>query len=200
MVIQRTFRSYMRNRDWAWFTIIQKTRPLIGMPNPEEELAILENIAKEKYGAYEEQLETKKKLEAENEVLRNEIGGLKERLQNEQGDLSSYEEKIAKLNTQNADLEAQLAENMEKIKQEECLLKEREIHAKEREIHAENMTKAKEEIQRLTAEAASKTVAMVPSRGCDHFLSGKNFAFTARTSCSVSIFCHNGGCIQGHGL
>ena len=124
MVIQRTFRSYIRNRDWAWFTIIQKTRPLIGMPNPEEELANLENIAKEKYGAYEEQLETKNKLEAENDVLRNEIGGLKERLQNEQGDLSSYEEKIAKLNTQNADLEAQLSENTEKIKQEESLLKD----------------------------------------------------------------------------
>ena len=29
-VVQRTLRSYIRNRDWAWFKIIQKTRPLIG--------------------------------------------------------------------------------------------------------------------------------------------------------------------------
>merc|ERR1711892_1610112 len=64
-VIQRTFRSYMRNRDWGWFKIIQKTRPLIGMVNVEEELAILESKANEKFGAYEEQLETKTKLEAE---------------------------------------------------------------------------------------------------------------------------------------
>ena len=122
MVIQRTFRSYIRNRDWAWFKIIQKTRPLIGMVNVEEELAILENIAKEKYGAYEDQLETKKKLEAENDELRNEISDLKDKLQREQGDLSSYEEKIDQLTTQNADLELQLSTNLEKIREEENVI------------------------------------------------------------------------------
>ena len=126
MVVQRTFRSYIRNRDWAWFKIIQKTRPLIGMVNVEEELAILENIAKEKFGAYEEQLETKKKLEAENDELKTEISDLKDKLQQEQGDLSSYEEKIAKLNTQKADLEVQLHENLEKIQVEEKILKDGE--------------------------------------------------------------------------
>merc|ERR1719367_1154464 len=29
-------------RDWGWFVIIQKTRGLIGLPNPEEELRQLE--------------------------------------------------------------------------------------------------------------------------------------------------------------
>ena len=118
-VIQRTLRSYIRNRDWAWFKIIQKTRPLIGMVNVEEELGILENLAKEKYGAYEEQLETKKKLEAENEDLKGEIESLKERLKQEQGDLSFYEEKIENLNTDNENLEAQLAKNKEILKEEE---------------------------------------------------------------------------------
>merc|ERR1719323_2144904 len=44
-VCQRNFRKYMALRDWGWFVIIQKTRPLIGMPNPEEELRILEEQA-----------------------------------------------------------------------------------------------------------------------------------------------------------
>merc|ERR1712180_523038 len=35
---QRNFRKYLDNRDWGWFVIIQKTRGLIGLPNPEEEL------------------------------------------------------------------------------------------------------------------------------------------------------------------
>ena len=118
-VIQRTLRSYIRNRDWAWFKIIQKTRPLIGMVNVEEELGILENLAKEKYGAYEEQLETKKKLEAENDDLKGEISSLRERLKQEQGDLSSFEEKIESLNTENQDLEDQLAKNQEILKEEE---------------------------------------------------------------------------------
>eukprot|EP00092_Neocalanus_flemingeri_P016779 GFUD01018148.1.p1 GENE.GFUD01018148.1~~GFUD01018148.1.p1 ORF type:complete len:1458 (+),score=511.32 GFUD01018148.1:400-4374(+) len=132
-VIQRTFRSYMRNRDWGWFKIIQKTRPLIGMVNVEEELAILESMANDKFGAYEEQLETKKRLESENEDLKGEILGLKEKLTSEQGDLSSYEEKIAKISTQKADLEVQLAANQEKLVEEERYKAEVESDSKDTE-------------------------------------------------------------------
>ena len=41
------------------FIIIQRTRPLIGLPNPEEELRILEEKANATYGVYKEQLDTK---------------------------------------------------------------------------------------------------------------------------------------------
>merc|ERR1712158_211926 len=39
---QRNFRKYLASRDWGWFVLIQKTRGLIGLPNPEEELRLLE--------------------------------------------------------------------------------------------------------------------------------------------------------------
>merc|ERR1711997_188769 len=61
-VIQRNFRKFQTLRSWGWFIIIQKTRPLIGQVNLEQELAILEEKAKTAYGAYLEQVETKKKL------------------------------------------------------------------------------------------------------------------------------------------
>merc|ERR1711936_150632 len=64
-VCQRNFRKYMALRDWGWFVIIQKTRPLIGMPNPEEELRLLEEKANATYGVYKEKLDTKEKLLAE---------------------------------------------------------------------------------------------------------------------------------------
>merc|ERR1719430_1399725 len=63
IVAQRNFRKYLSMRTWGWFVIIQKTRPLVGMPNPEEELRILEEQANKTYGAYEEQLKTKAHLE-----------------------------------------------------------------------------------------------------------------------------------------
>merc|ERR1711944_311146 len=44
-VIQRNFRKYQTLRSWGWFIIIQKTRPLIGQANPEEELRLLEEKA-----------------------------------------------------------------------------------------------------------------------------------------------------------
>merc|ERR1711988_309454 len=76
MVIHRNFRKYVSHRDWPWFTIIQKTRPLIGMVNVEEELRILEEKANEAYGAYKEQLDTKAKLEAENVELEAELAAV----------------------------------------------------------------------------------------------------------------------------
>merc|ERR1712072_927203 len=58
-VVQRNFRKYMDLRTWGWFVIIQKTKPLIGQVNLEDELRMLEEAAVAKFGAYEEQLKTK---------------------------------------------------------------------------------------------------------------------------------------------
>merc|ERR1712227_726386 len=63
-VCQRNFRKFASLRNWGWFIIIQKTRPLIGQVNLEEELRLLEEKANGTYGLYQEQLETKKRLEA----------------------------------------------------------------------------------------------------------------------------------------
>merc|ERR1712198_44652 len=64
-VAQRNFRKYLQMRDWGWFVIIQKTRGLIGLPNPEEELRLLEEKAKATYGKYKEALDVTAALEGE---------------------------------------------------------------------------------------------------------------------------------------
>ena len=43
--------------------IIQKTKPLIGQVNLEDELRMLEEKAEASYGAYQQQLQTKAKLQ-----------------------------------------------------------------------------------------------------------------------------------------
>merc|ERR1711915_970472 len=65
-VCQRQFRRYIQLRNWGWFVIIQKTRPLVGQPNPQEELRQLEERCKEVYGAYEEAVNITKQLEKKN--------------------------------------------------------------------------------------------------------------------------------------
>merc|ERR1712002_451726 len=70
-VAQRNFRKYLAMRDWGWFVIIQKTRGLIGLPNPEEELRLLEEKANATYGKYKEALDVTAALEGE-------IGGMKD--------------------------------------------------------------------------------------------------------------------------
>merc|ERR1711915_338121 len=114
-VCQRNFRKYMALRDWGWFVIIQKTRPLIGMPNPEEELRLLEEKANATYGVYKEKLDTKEKLLAENVTIEEENKALIKQIDAEQGNMSQYHEKQAKISAQKADLEVQLVDFQNKL-------------------------------------------------------------------------------------
>merc|ERR1719264_1967997 len=87
--IQRNFRKFMQLRNWGWFIIIQKTRPLIGQVDIEAELRNLEEKANNAYGAYKEQLETK---------------ALLKQIESEQGNLGEYTERQCKASAQKADL------------------------------------------------------------------------------------------------
>merc|ERR1712020_445609 len=114
-VVQRNFRKYIQSRDWPWFIIIQKTRPLIGCVNVEEDLRLLEEKATVAWGHYQEQMNTKAKLQEENDALSSEINQLSAKMREEQGDLGAYQEKQAKVSAQKADLEVQLEENKSKL-------------------------------------------------------------------------------------
>merc|ERR1712215_33519 len=118
-VCQRNFRKYMALRNWGWFVIIQKTRPLIGMPNPEEELRLLEEKANATYGVYKEKLDTKEKLLAENQIIEEEKKALMKQIEAEQGNVSQYHEKQAKFSAQKADLEIELASSQELLARRE---------------------------------------------------------------------------------
>merc|ERR1719412_3132806 len=119
-VAQRNFRKYVSMREWGWFVIIQKTRPLVGMPNPEEELRLLEEQANAVYGKYDEQVKTKERLLEENELIKVEKKELLATLEKEQGNLSIYHEKQAKCTAQMAGLETDLAAAQEKLTQREA--------------------------------------------------------------------------------
>merc|ERR1712025_957756 len=120
-VVQRNFRKYQTLRTWGWFIIIQKTRPLIGQANPEEELRLLEEKANNTYGKYVEQLETKKRLEQENVDMEQEKKTLVKQLVAEQGNMSEYTERQAKASAQKADLEVQLVNQGNKLTDTEQL-------------------------------------------------------------------------------
>merc|ERR1719228_1149893 len=115
VVCQRNFRKYMALRDWGWFVIIQKTRPLIGLPNPEEELRILEEKANATYGVYKEKLDTKEKLLEENKIIDDEKKALIKQIESEQGNVSQYHEKQAKISAQRSELELELAAAQDKL-------------------------------------------------------------------------------------
>merc|ERR1719466_649039 len=112
---QRNFRKYMTMREWGWFVIIQKTRPLIGRPDPNEELRILEEKANATYGVYKEKCDTKVRLLAENDLIVEEKKMLMAQIEKEQGNLSQYHERQAKSNAEKNDLEIALTEAQNKL-------------------------------------------------------------------------------------
>merc|ERR1719350_837392 len=112
---QRNFRKFLGMRDWGWFIIIQKTRGLIGLPNPQEELQQLEEKASATWGKYDEQLKTKDKLLGENEVIKEEKKALLAQLEKEQGNMSVYHDKQAKATAAIVGLEVDLARTQEDL-------------------------------------------------------------------------------------
>merc|ERR1712172_201927 len=109
-VIQRNFRQYQEMREWGWFIIIQKTRPLIGALNMETVLRQLAEKADATYGAYQEQLSTKARLQDENKDLEAEKKTLLKQLEAEQGNLSEYTDRQQRANAAKADLEVKLVD------------------------------------------------------------------------------------------
>merc|ERR1712025_1278676 len=119
-VIQRNFRKFQSMREWGWFIIIQKTRPLIGQINLEEELRILEEKAKSAYGAYEEAVNVTKELEAANTAIQEETAALTKQLESEQGNLSIYTDRQAKATKMKADNEQKLDQAQKALAAEEA--------------------------------------------------------------------------------
>jgi len=118
-VCQRASRRYLALRHWGWFSIIQKTKPLIGMVNIEEEIKMLEDAANKAVLEVEEEAAERRRLEEDNSRLMDEKLALLKRIEAEQGDLSSLQERQAKAAAQKADMEVQFADLQEKIREEE---------------------------------------------------------------------------------
>ena len=132
---QKNLKKYMGLRDWGWFIAIQKTRPLIGRPDPGAKLRVLEEKAAATYGVYKEKLDTKEKLLKENDNIVEEKKALMAQIASEQGNMSQYTERQEKANAEKKRLEAELARaqdllaktenarvkaNQDKVEKESC--------------------------------------------------------------------------------
>merc|ERR1711884_91157 len=159
-VCQRNFRKYQGLRDWGWFILIQKTKPLIGRVDLEAELGLLEAKANEAYGAYLEQVETKKRLEQENINMEEDKKNLVKQLEAEQGNLGEYTERQAKAAAMKADLEVQLEAANEKLVEMEAARQQAGLDKKALEadnvLIKKDITDLEAAIQKLEQEKTNR--------------------------------------------
>merc|ERR1719447_288668 len=118
-VCQRNFRKYLASRDWGWFVLIQKTRGLIGLPNPEEELRLLEEKANATWGQYKEALDVTANLQGSMDGLKAEIEAMGKQLAEEQGNISVYTDRQTKATATKAQAEAELKDAQAVLSSEE---------------------------------------------------------------------------------
>merc|ERR1712013_816522 len=141
----------MALRDWGWFVIIQKTRPLIGMPNPEEELRLLEEKANATYGVYKEKVDTKAKLLEENQVIEEEKKTWVKQIESEQGNVSQYHEKQAKISSQKAKL----------LEENQVIEEEKKTLMKQIESEQGNVSQYHEKQAKISSQKADLEIELV---------------------------------------
>merc|ERR1719187_2718250 len=141
---QRNFRKYLASRDWGWFVLIQKTRGLIGMPNPEEELRLLEEKASETWGQYKEALDVTANLQGSMDGLKAEIEAMGKQLAEEQGNISVYTDRRTKATATKAQAESELKEAQAVLSSEES---SRVALAAEVKAHSGSVGVVKKEIE-----------------------------------------------------
>merc|ERR1719154_77906 len=143
-VAQRNFRKFLGMRDWGWVIIIQKTRGLIGLPNPEEELRLLEEKANATFGKYQEALDVTKSLEGQMGNLKDDIAAMTKQLSEEQGNISVYTDRQAKAIAAKGEAEIELAQQQKVLASEEA---SRVELAAEVKAHSGSISAVKKDIE-----------------------------------------------------
>merc|ERR1712168_1625000 len=159
-VAQRQFRLYLKYRDWGWHLAVSNTRKLIGKKDVNEEIRLLEEKAKEVYGEYIKQKEEKARLLEENQKIEREKKEIMKQIEKEQGNLSIYHEKQARLKAETDELTNTLKDTQEQLKDAE----ERRVEAIESKkiVEAETDVIKKEigevelKIQKVQQECANR--------------------------------------------
>ena len=118
-VLQRNIKAYLSLRNWAWWKLYTKVKPLLSVARQEDELKAREEEFNKLKESFEKEEKLRKELEETNFKLLKEKNELYTQLQSERDNSGNAEERIQKLVLQKADVETQLKEMEEKLGEQE---------------------------------------------------------------------------------
>nr|CAB3264111.1 myosin-7 [Phallusia mammillata] len=145
--IQRNIRKFLQFRDWQWWKLYTKVKPLLNVVRVEDELKAKDDeIAdlKDKYGK-EEKL--RKEYEEKCVHLLSEKNDLTLQLQAEQDNLADAEERNEQLVKNKQDLENQVADLSERLEEEEANNEQLSAAKKKLDRQVEDLTHDIEEAE-----------------------------------------------------
>ena len=118
-VLQRNVKAYLSLRNWSWWKLYTKVKPLLSVARQEDELKAKEEEFNKMKEEKEKDEKLRKELEDTNLKLLTEKTELYTQLQAERDNNGNSEERIQKLVLQKADLEGQVKELEEKLGEQE---------------------------------------------------------------------------------
>ncbi|XP_076442373.1 myosin heavy chain, striated muscle-like isoform X3 [Babylonia areolata] len=118
-VIQRNIRKWLALRNWMWWKLYCKVKPLLNIARAEDDMKKKEEELEKTKQELEKTEKMRKELEEQNVTLLQAKNDLYLQLQAEQDNLADAEEKIEKLVGQKADYEQQLKELEERLLDQE---------------------------------------------------------------------------------
>ncbi|GAV07913.1 hypothetical protein RvY_17692-2 [Ramazzottius varieornatus] len=108
VVLQRNIKKFLQLRNWAWWKLYQKIKPLLMSAKVEDELKAKDEEIKKLKEDLEKEGKLRKEYEEKAVTLLKDKNDLFIRLQAEQSGASEIEEKIAVVTRQKGELESQL--------------------------------------------------------------------------------------------
>merc|ERR1719350_975946 len=123
-VMQRNFKKYLFFRDWSWYNLFNATKRFIGQEDMDAVIAKLEEEAAIACSAYDEQVNERDRLNQEITDMTAEKKAMIHQIEQEQGDLSSYQADLARANSEKSEKEDVLAATQKKLSEAEAKMKE----------------------------------------------------------------------------
>merc|ERR1719474_1684516 len=114
-VMQRNFKKYLFFRDWTWFYLLNATKRFIGQEDVEAVIAKLEEEAAIACSAYDKEVTERDRLNGEITQMTQDKKDMLHQIEQEQGDLSSYQKDLATATTAKAEKEDELAKTQKKL-------------------------------------------------------------------------------------
>merc|ERR1711915_740901 len=123
-VMQRNFKKYLFFRDWTWFYLLNATKRFIGQEDVEAVIAKLEEEAAIACSAYGKEVSERDRLNEEVAQMTQDKKDMLKQIEQEQGDLSSYQKDLATATTTKAEKEEELVKTQKKLADTEAMRNE----------------------------------------------------------------------------
>merc|ERR1712045_814859 len=107
-VMQRNFKKYLFFRDWSWYNLLNGTKRFIGQEDMEAVIAKLEEEAAIACSAYDKEVNERDRLNEEVTNMTADKKAMLHQIEQEQGDLSSYQQDLARATTEKQAKEEEL--------------------------------------------------------------------------------------------